>query len=110
MRDYIIKLKAMIGFENTDELIQYTFKTILEVFGNVRSDKALKIARINIQFLLDLSVLKAKETRKEEITKIVKEKYKSRRKFLLATNIDEFEKIYEKYLELILNYLKMEEN
>lgn len=60
MNDYTITLKKFLGKEKYEELIDYTFKNIQDKFGNIRIDKATKIAKINHQFLVIIALLKAK--------------------------------------------------
>lgn len=106
MNDYREKLKQLIGPEKTEELIQYTLQKVTEKFGNIRKDKSLRIIRINIQFLLDLAVLNSSETKKEQIASMIRQKYKTRTKYLLALENIEFQKIFIKYFDLIVQNQK----
>lgn len=101
MRDYREKIRLLIGAQNTEELIQYTLQKVTEKFGKIQKSKALKITNINIMFLLDLCSLNSSEGRKAQIAGMIRQKYKTRTKYLLTIDYIEFQKMYKKYYDLI---------
>ena len=112
MLDYREKLRQLIGAEKTEELIQYTLQKVTEKFGKIRKDRKLRITSINICFLLDLIVLNVNVDKEDQIAKIIRHKYKNKTKYLLSLDNVEFQKMYKKYFDLIVEKRKneMEEN
>lgn len=106
MNDYTITLKKILGKEKYEELVDYTFKNIQDKFGNIRIDKATKIAKINHQFLVIIALLKAKEFKDNEIIEVLHWNKKKSFKFVVSNNFEDFIKIYKEYLDLIICFLK----
>lgn len=106
MMDYREKLRQLIGAEKTEELIQYTLQKVTEKFGKMRKDKRLEITNINILFLLDQCTLNSSEDKKEQIASMIRQKYKTRTKYLLALDNIEIQKMYKKYFDLIVEKQK----
>lgn len=106
MNDYTITLKKFLCKEKYEELIDYTFKNIQDKFGNIRIDKATKIAKINHQFLVIIALLKAKEFKDNEIIEVLHWNKKKSFKFVVYNNFDDFTKIYKEYFDLIIYFLK----
>ncbi len=106
MNDYTITLKKILGKEKYEELVDYTFKNIQDKFGNIRINKATKIAKINHQFLVIIALLKAKEFKDNEIIEVLHWNKKKSFKFVVSNNFDDFIKIYKEYLDLIICFLK----
>lgn len=106
MNDYTITLKKILGKEKYEELVDYTFKNIQDKFGNIRIDKATKIAKINHQFLVIIALLKAKGFKDNEIIEVLHWNKKKYFKFVVSNNFDDFIKIYKEYFDLIIYFLK----
>ena len=106
MRDYREKLRQLIGAELTEELIQYTLQKVAEKFGKMRKDKLLKITNINLMFLLDQCVLNSSDDKKEQIASMIRQKYKTKTKYLLSLDDIDFQKMYKKYFDLIVKKQK----
>lgn len=106
MKDYTITLKKILGKEKYEELVDYTFKNIRNKFGNIKVDKAVKIAKVNHQFLVIISLLKAKEFEDNVIIEVLRWNKKKSFKYVVTNSFDDYIKIYKDYLDLIICFLK----
>lgn len=106
MKDYTITLKKILGKEKYEELVDYTFKNIRNKFGNIKADKAVNIAKVNHQFLVIITLLKAKNFEDNVIIEFLHWNKKKAFKFVITNSFDNFVSIYKEYLDLIIEFLK----
>ncbi|HJJ12573.1 MAG TPA: hypothetical protein OIM48_04640 [Clostridiaceae bacterium] len=106
MKDYTLTLTKILGKDKYQELVDYSFEKVQEKFGNIKTNKAVQIVKINHQNLMIISMLKAKNYKKQEIIKLLHWDKKNSYKFIIANSFDEFVSIYEEYISLIIKFVK----
>lgn len=106
MKDYTLTLTKILGKDKYQELVDYSFEKVHEKFGNIKTNKAVKIVKINHQNLMIISMLKAKKYKDQEIIKLLHFDKKNSYKFIVADSLDKFVSIYEEYIRLIINFVK----
>ena len=106
MKDYILTLKKILGDNKYEELVDYSFSKVREKFGDIRTDKAVKIVKINHQTLMIISIFKAKDYDNQEIIEILHWDKKKAYKFSFSNSLEEFISIYEEYIKLIIKFIK----
>lgn len=98
MKDYTLTLKKILGDNKYEELVDYSFSKVWEKFGDIRTDKAVKI---NHQTLMIISIFKAKDYDNQEIIEILHWDKKRAYKFSFSNSLEEFISIYEEYIKFI---------
>lgn len=106
MKDYTLTLTKILGKDKYQRLVDYSFEKVQEKFGNIKTNKAIQIVKINHQNLMIISMLKAKSYKKQEIIKLLHWDKKNSYKFIIANSFDEFVSIYEEYISLIIKFVK----
>ncbi|MFR2788083.1 MAG: hypothetical protein ACLTBX_04770 [Clostridia bacterium] len=106
MKDYTLTLTKILGKDKYQRLVDYSFEKVQEKFGNIKTNKAIQIVKINHQNLMIISMLKAKSYKKQEIIKLLHWDKKNSYKFIIANSFDEFFSIYEEYISLIIKFVK----
>lgn len=106
MKDYTLTLTKILGKEKYEQLVNFTFKNIQNKFGNIRTDRAVKIAKVNHQALMIISIFKAKNYGEHEIIKILNWDKKKAYKFIISNSFKEFVSIYKEYMDLIIKFVQ----
>ena len=106
MKDYTLTLKKILGKNKYEELVNYSFSKVIDKFGDICTDKAVKIVKINHQNLIIISIFKAKDYDNQEIIKILHWDKKKAYKFSFSNSLEEFISIYEEYIKLIIKFIK----
>lgn len=89
-----------------EQLVDYSFSKVLEKFGKIRTDRAVKIVKVNHQALMIISILKAKNYTEDEIINILHWNKKKAYKFIVANSFEEFKTIYNEYINLIIEFMQ----
>lgn len=106
MKDYTLTLTKILGKDKYQELVNYSFEKVQRKFGNIKTNKAVQIVKINHQNLMIISILKAKNYKEQEIIELLHWDKKNSYKYIIANDFDEFVSIYEEYISLIIKFVK----
>lgn len=106
MKDYTITLTKILGKDKYEKLVDFTFESIQKKFGNIRADRAAKIAKINHQSLMIVSIFKAKKYENQDIIKILHWDKKKAYRFIVTNSYEQFILLYEEYISLIIKFIE----
>ncbi len=106
MKDYTLTLTKILGKDKYEQLVDYSFNKVREKFGDIRSDRTVKIVKVNHQALMIISIFKAKNYHEEEIVKILRWDKRRAYKYIVANSFEEFKTIYAEYIDLIIKFIK----